>query len=225
MHLGVMLANIVLKLLYPMFRTRALSFAYHVDVEFNFPDIEVETGDNLLVLGESGIGKTTLLHLMAGILSPKAGEVELEGTVLHSLSASQLDRFRGDNIGLVYQRPHFIQSLTLDENLALVQHLARKQQQKERRREVLRNLGIEHKWREKPQHLSQGEQQRAAIALAVVNRPRLILADEPTSSLDAKNCAKVASLFKDQAAATGAQLLIITHDERLKDQFQNTLTL
>jgi len=208
-----------------MLRTQSLFFAYNAQTEFRFPDIALDTGDNLLVLGESGIGKTTLLHLMAGLLSPNSGKVELNGTVLHELPVAQLDRFRGEHIGLVYQRPHFIAALTLEENLALVQYLAGKPQDKKRIREVLDSLGIAHKLREKSHSLSQGEQQRAAIALAVINRPQLILADEPTASLDNKNCAKVAALFQEQASATGAQLIIITHDERLKDQFQNTLTL
>ena len=136
-----------------------------------------------------------------------------------------LDRFRGRHIGLVFQRPHFVQALSVQENLALVQYLAGKPQDKKRIKEVLDNLGIGHKLGEKPHRLSQGEQQRAAIALAVINSPQLILADEPTSSLDNKNCAKVAQLLKEQASATGAQLIIITHDQRLKDQFKNTLSL
>ncbi len=208
-----------------MFKTQSLFFEYNQSTYFNFPDITLNARDNLLVLGESGIGKTTLLHLMAGLLRPKSGSVELMGTVLHELSLAKLDRFRGRHIGLVFQRPHFIQALTLQENLALVQYLAGKPQDKNRIRKVLDSLGIGHKLREKPQRLSQGEQQRAAIALAVINNPQLILADEPTSSLDDNNCSKVAALLQEQALVTGAQLIIITHDHRLKDQFKNTLAL
>ena len=90
---------------------------------------------------------------------------------------------------------------------------------------MLDSLGVGNKLKEKPHHLSQGEQQRVSIALAAVNNPQLILADEPTSSLDDKNCAKVAALLKEQASATGAQLIVITHDQRLKPQFQSTLAL
>ena len=208
-----------------MLKTQSVFFAYNEQTEFRFPDIELAPGENLLVLGESGIGKTTLLHLLAGLLQPKSGSVELMGTMFHELSSARLDRFRGRHIGLVFQRPHFVQALSIQENLALVQYLAGKPQDKKRIREVLDGLGIGHKLREKPHHLSQGEQQRAAIALAVINNPQLILADEPTSSLDDKNSAKVAALLKEQASATGAQLVIITHDQRLKDQFQNTLLL
>ena len=208
-----------------MFKAQSLIFAYNDQTSFRFPDIDLPAGEDLLILGESGIGKTTLLHLMAGLLRPKAGSVELMKTNLNELPAGKLDRFRGRHIGLVFQRPHFVHALSLQENLALVQYLAGKPQDSNKIKEVLNRLGIGHKLSEKPYRLSQGEQQRAAIALAVVNNPQLILADEPTSSLDDKNCARVAALLKEQASATDAQLIIITHDQRLKEQFQYRLEL
>ena len=208
-----------------MLKTESLFFAYNQHTEFRFPDIQLDAGENLLILGESGIGKTTLLHLIAGLLRPMSGSVALMGTVLHDLSLAKLDRFRGRHIGLVFQRPHFVRALSVQENLELVQYLAGKSRDKKRINEVVESLGIGNKLRNKPYMLSQGEQQRAAIALAVINNPQLILADEPTSSLDDKNCANVAALLRDQAAATEAQLIIITHDQRLKNQFQNTVWL
>lgn len=208
-----------------MFKTQSLFFSYNELTSFHFPNITLKPGEDLLILGESGIGKTTLLHLMAGLLQPHSGNVELVGTKLNELPTKKLDRFRGQYIGLVFQRPHFIQALTLQENLALVQHLAGQKQDKNRIREVLTSLNIAHKLNDKPHQLSQGEQQRAAIALAVVNYPQLILADEPTSSLDDKNCMRVVALLKEQAKATGSALVIITHDQRLKAQFNNTLEL
>jgi putative ABC transport system ATP-binding protein len=208
-----------------MVKTQSLHFAYSPQTSFHFPDIQLDKGENLLILGESGIGKTTLLHLLAGLLKPNSGYVELMGTSLQALSLAQLDQFRGQHIGLVFQRPHFIKTLSVQENLALVQYLAGKAPDQQRIREVLNSLGIGHKSSHKPYRLSQGEQQRAAIALAVVNRPQLILADEPTASLDDKNCARVAELLQEQAAGTGAQLIIITHDSRLKPYFNRTLAL
>ena len=208
-----------------MLKTQSLFFTYDRKREFRFPDIELEPGNDLIILGESGIGKTTLLHLLAGLLRPKSGSVELGGTTLHELSDSKLDRFRGEHIGLVFQRPHFIQALTLQENLAVVQHLTGKRNDVSRIKDVLDSLGILHKLKEHPHNLSQGEQQRASIAMAVVNIPQLILADEPTSSLDDKNCDRVAELLREQASSTNSQLVIITHDHRLKNQFQNTMTL
>ena len=115
-----------------MLKTRSLVFAYNREVYFRFPDINLEKGGHLLILGESGIGKTTLLHLIAGLLQPKSGSVELMGTPLNELSTARLDRFRGRQIGLVFQRPHFVQALTVQENLLLVQYLAGKPQDKKR---------------------------------------------------------------------------------------------
>ena len=205
-----------------MLKTRSLHFAYNEENEFSFPDIQLDSGGNLLVLGESGIGKNTLLNLLAGQLRPKSGSIELKGTILNELPLSKLDSIRGKNKGLVFQSQHFIQALSLQENLMLVQYLAGQKQDKQHVKKVLSSLGIEHKINSKPNNLSQGEQQRAAIASAVINNPQLILADEPTASLDDKNCKKVAALLQEQASETGAQLVIITHDQRLKDQFQNT---
>ena len=208
-----------------MLETRSLSFAYDEQSDFLFPDIQLADKGNLLVLGESGIGKTTLLHLIAGILKPKSGSIALNGTKLNELSAAKLDRFRGQHIGLVFQQPHFIQALTLKENLELVQYFANVKHNIKRIKEVVDNLGIATKLDKKPHLLSKGEQQRAAIALAVINSPQLILADEPTANLDDTNCAKVVNLLKEQAETMGSQLMIITHDKRLKDQFQNTFSL
>jgi putative ABC transport system ATP-binding protein len=208
-----------------MLKTRSLFFAYNKNTDFRFPDIDLGTGERLLVLGESGIGKTTLLHLIAGLLRPVSGSIEIMGTMIQNLPSVQMDRFRGKNIGLVFQRPYFVKALNLKENLALVEFLAGKRKDEKRIIQILDSLGIAHKGSEKPYRLSQGEQQRAAIALAMINHPKLILADEPTSSLDNKNCDKVAALLQEQASASGAQLIIITHDQRLKEQFQNTLTL
>jgi len=208
-----------------MLRIESLHFAYNQKTAFSFPDFELDAGQNLLILGESGIGKTTLLHLIAGLLRPDSGSVTLMDTVLHELTTAKMDRFRGKHIGLVFQRPQFVNALSLSENLALVQYLTGNLQNKERIHGVADSLGIGQKLNEKPQRLSQGEQQRAAIALAVINEPQLILADEPTSSLDDKNCEKVVTLLQEQATATRAHLVIITHDYRLRQHFQRTLSL
>lgn len=204
---------------------QSLSFAYTADRVFNFPDITLESGKDLLILGESGIGKTTFLHLIAGLLLPKSGSVTLMGTSLSGLSSGQRDLFRGKHIGMVFQRPHFIKALALHEHLTLIQHLAGKAKDLKKIKKVLDELNIAQHFYAKPHRMSQGEQQRASIALAVINNPQLILADEPTASLDDKNCLKVAELLKEQAKTTGAMLAVITHDQRLKTSFSNTLQL
>ena len=206
-----------------MLETKNLRFKYDNNLELNFPDIKTSK-ENLLILGASGVGKTTFLHLLSGLLKPINGEIDLLGTKISNLKMSEMDRFRGKNIGIVFQKPHFINSLTVKENLQLAQYISKKSD-KNRIQSLLESLGIEDKANKKTQNLSQGEKQRVSIALAIVNSPKLILADEPTSSLDDLNCDKVINILKNQASKYKAKLIIITHDYRLKKHFKNTLSL
>ena len=206
-----------------MLETKNLRFKYDNNLELNFPDIKTSK-ENLLILGASGVGKTTFLHLLSGLLKPMNGEIDLLGTKISNLKMSEMDRFRGKNIGIVFQKPHFINSLTVKENLQLAQYISKKSD-KNRIKSLLESLGIEDKANKKTQNLSQGEKQRVSIALAIVNSPKLILADEPTSSLDDLNCDKVINILKNQASKYKAKLIIITHDYRLKKHFKNTLSL
>ena len=206
-----------------MLETKNLRFKYDNNLELNFPDIKTSK-ENLLILGASGVGKTTFLHLLSGLLKPINGEIDLLGTEISQLKMSEMDRFRGKNIGIVFQKPHFINSLTVKENLQLAQYISKKSD-KSRIQSLLESLGIEDKANKKTQNLSQGEKQRVSIALAIVNSPKLILADEPTSSLDDLNCDKVINILKNQASKYKAKLIIITHDYRLKKHFKNTLSL
>ena len=206
-----------------MLETKNLRFKYDNNLELNFPDIKTSK-ENLLILGASGVGKTTFLHLLSGLLKPINGEIDLLGTKISKLKMSEMDRFRGKNIGIVFQKPHFINSLTVKENLQLAQYISKKSD-KNRIKSLLESLGIEDKANKKTQNLSQGEKQRVSIALAIVNSPKLILADEPTSSLDDLNCDKVINILKNQASKYKAKLIIITHDYRLKKHFKNTLSL
>ena len=206
-----------------MLETKNLRFKYDNNLELNFPDIKTSK-ENLLILGASGVGKTTFLHLLSGLLKPINGEIDLLGTKISKLNMSEMDRFRGKNIGIVFQKPHFINSLTVKENLQLAQYISKKSD-KNRIQSLLESLGIEDKANKKTQNLSQGEKQRVSIALAIVNSPKLILADEPTSSLDDLNCDKVINILKNQASKYKAKLIIITHDYRLKKHFKNTLSL
>ena len=206
-----------------MLETKNLRFKYDNNLELNFPNIKTSK-ENLLILGASGVGKTTFLHLLSGLLKPMNGEIDLLGTKISNLKMSEMDRFRGKNIGIVFQKPHFINSLTVKENLQLAQYISKKND-KNRIQSLLESLGIEDKANKKTQNLSQGEKQRVSIALAIVNSPKLILADEPTSSLDDLNCDKVINILKNQASKYKAKLIIITHDYRLKKHFKNTLSL
>lgn len=207
-----------------MIKTRGIKFDYNNQVFFEFPDIEIKNRENLLIIGNSGIGKTTLLHLLAGLLESKSGSIELFGKEISNLNSYQLDTFRGENIGIVFQRSHFVNSLTVKENLELAQFIANKKDNN-RINTILKSLGILDKSDKKTNQLSQGEKQRASIALAIVNSPKLILADEPTSSLDDENCDRVIRLLKKQASEFNAQLIVITHDNRLKKHFKKSIKL
>ena len=207
-----------------MIKTKRVEFNYDNQVFFKFQDISLKSSENLLIIGSSGIGKTTLLHLLAGLLESSSGSIKLFEKELSDLSSHQLDRFRKNNIGIVFQRPHFVNSLTVKENLQLAQYIANKKDNN-RIENILKNLNIFDKSDKKTNQLSQGEKQRASIALAIVNSPKLILADEPTSSLDDINCDNVIKLLKKQATDFGAQLIVITHDSRLKKHFKNSIEL
>ena len=207
-----------------MIITKEVEFNYDNQIFFKFQDIDLKSNENLLIIGNSGVGKTTLMHLLAGLLKSNSGSIKLFDKELSQLSSHQLDRFRKNNIGIVFQRPHFVNSLTVKENLQLAQYIANKNDNN-RIESILKNLNIFDKSNKKTSQLSQGEKQRASIALAIVNSPKLILADEPTSSLDDTNCSKVIKLLKKQATDFGAQLIVITHDSRLKEHFKKSIEL
>ena len=206
-----------------MIETKSLEFSYDNSFVFKFPNIKLKSNENLLVLGNSGIGKSTLLHNLAGILRPKSGSIKIFDQEISKLSELELDKFRGQNIGIIFQRSHFVNSLTVGENLELAQFLGRNK--KGNIKETLNNLKILDKINKKPKELSQGERQRASIALAIINSPKLILADEPTSSLDDTNCSNVIKILKEQALKYQAQLIVITHDSRLKKHFKKSISL
>ncbi|MDX2245649.1 MAG: ATP-binding cassette domain-containing protein [Bacteroidia bacterium] len=208
-----------------MLSSQSLVFSYPEGQSFHFPDILCEKGQSLLVLGESGKGKTTFLHLLAGLLIPQSGEVRVGDTSIFSLKSGARDTFRGRNIGIVFQRAHFITALSVRDNLLMAQYLAKKPQDPRVAETLLNRLGLEHKSTARPHRLSQGEQQRVAIARALINHPAVILADEPTSALDDRNSAAVADLLEAQASQAGAALVIVTHDVRLKNRFPNQVIL
>ena len=178
-----------------------------------------------MILGKSGIGKTTFLHLLAGLLSPIQGEIQIGKVKVHQLSTRQTDKFRGKNIGLVFQKNHAIQSLNVIENLKARLFFAKRTLCQQTTTEVLKQLDIADCKNKKVQELSEGQLQRLGIAMALVHKPKVILADEPTSSLDDESCHKVMNLLIQQARVHHANLIVITHDNRIKPMFKNQLAL
>ncbi len=208
-----------------MFQVKSLTFSYNSKVNFDFPNIQCAADEVLLITGNSGKGKTTLLHLFAGLLRPTSGEIILDETSITSLSEKKLDQFRGENIGLILQQSHFIASLTVLENVVLASWLASGKKAVEKAKQLLRELDLASQMNQLPAELSVGQQQRVSIARALINEPKLLLADEPTSSLDDENALKVAALLKKLAQQYNASLVIVTHDQRLKNLFANQIHL
>lgn len=208
-----------------MITTSSIRFSYGAGTDFHFPDIAVNAGETLLITGGSGKGKTTLLHLLGGLQQPASGVVMINDTDIAKLSGRRRDTFRGKNIGLVLQQNHFVASLTVLENVVLASWLASGSKATAKAKELLGQLGLKDQMHKLPSALSIGQQQRVSVARALINEPKLLLADEPTSSLDDENAIIVADLLSSLAKQHGAALVIVTHDQRLKDRFPNQITL
>jgi len=209
-----------------MLQTDNLTFRYKKEGQiFKFPNIALDENENLLILGKSGIGKTTFLHLLAGLLSPTDGKVVIDDVSINLLFQSKLDTFRGQKIGLVFQKNYAVKSLSVLENLYARLFFSKKTIDNDEIDKLLEQLGIKDSKNSKIHELSEGQLQRLGIALSVIHKPKIILADEPTSSLDDENCKVVIELLKNQAERTHANLIVITHDQRIKTFFQNSITL
>ncbi len=201
-----------------MISIKGLQYGYTPERKISFKDLSIGKGESWLLLGESGSGKTTLLHLLGGLLKSQQGIIEVNGSDITELSESNLDHFRGKHVGFVFQKNHLINALTVEKNVLMASFLAGMKQDKERVDEVLEQLGLLDKKKSKIQELSQGQAQRVAIARAVLNKPTIILADEPTSTLDDRACHNVIELLLDVSSQNNATLVIATHDQRLKSR-------
>ena len=208
-----------------MLAVRGLAHTYGSRQVLRVDDWQVAAAGRALVLGPSGSGKSTLLHVLAGLLKPTAGTVRVSDQDIASLKGSALDRWRGRNVGIVLQALHLVPHLSVRANVRLAQYLARLPQDDAAVDRALGALGVADKSERRPHELSQGEQQRVALARAVVNGPKLLLADEPTSSLDDEAAERAVALLTGEAQRTGATLVVVTHDARVKKHFQQTLDL
>ncbi|HYK77234.1 MAG TPA: ABC transporter ATP-binding protein [Daejeonella sp.] len=180
-------------------------------------DLQVETGEIVTIVGASGAGKSTLLHIIGTLDQPAEGEVKINGIPVHSLSAQKLSAFRNEHIGFIFQFHHLLPEFTALENICIPAYIAKKskRQASNRAHELLELLGLEHRTHHKPSELSGGEQQRVAVARALINNPSILLADEPSGTLDSQNAESLHRLFADLRDRFNQTLIIVTHNENL----------
>ncbi len=179
--------------------------------------LEARRGEILMLVGPSGCGKTTLLSAIAGTLAVESGTIHVFGHHLESMSGRALTRFRAKHIGFIFQQFNLIPTLTVAENISaplLIQGVSNRQAIR-RARDILAQVGLENRWKERPAKLSGGEQQRVAIARALVHDPPLVICDEPTAALDAQNGEIVLDLFRQVARSPERAVIIVTHDNRI----------
>ncbi len=188
-----------------------------------FEDWQVEEGGQVALIGESGSGKTTLLNLLSGLVAPDSGSVSIAGTDLTRLSEAQRDRFRADNIGYVFQSFHLLDGYTVQENVELGSVFAKGHHQPGRAKELLEAVGLGHRLGHMPRQLSVGQQARVAFARALMNRPKLLLADEPTGALDHENGKQVLAMLLDTARESGITVVCATHDMSVAEAFDTTV--
>lgn len=208
-----------------MIQTEHVTFSYAANQSFQFPNIACANGETLLITGNSGTGKTTLLHLLGGLLKPTSGEIIINNENILQLNNSKLDTFRGQNIGMILQKSFFIEALSVLDNVVLASWIAKGTKVKQEALTILDNLGLSAHVHKLPSQLSIGQQQRVNIARALINKPSVILADEPTSSLDDENALIVARLLNNLAKEYQSSLIVVTHDQRLKEVFNRQILL
>lgn len=177
-------------------------------------DLELRRGEVAAILGPSGSGKSTLLRLLAGLDRPDAGEIWWNGTAVHTRTPAQLAPLRSRNIGLVFQQHYLLEDLTARENISLPGHI-RGERDDARASQLLSQVGLQDRADWLPEQLSGGEKQRVAVARALYDEPAILLADEPTGSLDRRNAAAVYALLVHLARSRGTAVLLVTHDEGL----------
>jgi len=208
-----------------MLGLRGVRQRYGARIVLSLDSFDATAGEHWLVLGASGSGKTTFLNLAAGLLPATEGVIEVGGEDIAKLEGGARDRWRGRTVGIVPQKLHLVASLTVAQNLELATYLAGTPRNPGRAISLLDELGLRDRASSRPHQLSHGQAQRVAVARAVMNRPKLLLADEPTSNLDDAACAAALDLLQSQARACGATLVVATHDQRARARFEQVLQL
>ncbi|HVE48257.1 MAG TPA: ATP-binding cassette domain-containing protein [Casimicrobiaceae bacterium] len=208
-----------------MIEVDSLEFCYGTTRVLDIAQWRAGEGEAWLVTGPSGSGKTTLLHLVAGLVTPTRGRIVVAGTDVASLASHARDRWRGQHVGIVPQKLHLIGAVDVADNLRLAQRLCGLDVDEARIAGLLEALQVGNLAHRFPRELSQGQAQRVAIARAVVNRPAVVLADEPTANLDDAHAAAALELLRAQALAVGATLVVASHDARVRLLLTDVLTL
>lgn len=188
-------------------------------------DLAITAGERVAIMGVSGSGKSTLMHLLGGLDKPSSGEVILDGVNLNSVNSTKLAQLRNQSLGFIYQSHHLLGEFTVLENVAiplLIADLSVKEA-KQRATALLERVGLGHRIEHKPGELSGGERQRAAIARALINKPKVILADEPTGNLDSKTADSVYQLMLELNHELNISFLVVTHDHDLASRMGKVL--
>jgi ABC-type lipoprotein export system ATPase subunit len=185
----------------------------------DIPEFHVAAGEQMALMGRSGCGKTTLLHVIAGISRPDAGLVQVAGCDLGTLSEHGRDRFRADHIGYVFQTFNLLPGFSALENVLLGMSFTAGRVDEQRARHLLAQVGLGHRLTHKPSMLSVGEQQRVAVARAMANRPKLLLADEPTANVDTRHQQQIIDLIRTSCTEENVALVLVTHTPEVSEQF------
>ena len=213
-----------------MIQVSNLEFDYgSSDFQLKIPELSIGRGEKVAIVGPSGLGKSTLLMLLSGIISPKRGSIRIGEVQLEHLSDASRRRFRTSKIGLVFQEFELIEYLSVRENIVLpylMNRSLRKMTEVQASAESLAEMtGLTDKLSRRPKQLSQGERQRVAICRAMITKPEYLLVDEPTGNLDPRSASEVIDLLLGQAITNETTVLLVTHDYRLLDRFDRTVNL
>jgi len=188
-------------------------------------DFQVATGEQMVLLGRSGCGKTTLLYVIAGISRADAGKVMIDNLDIQRLSESGRDRYRAEKIGYVFQTFNLLPGFSALENVMLGMTFARQRKNAQHAKRLLTRVGLGHRMTHKPTAMSVGEQQRVAVARALANRPKLLLADEPTANVDPGNQKQIVELIRETCSEENVTLVMVTHAMEVASQFSRTVRL
>jgi len=186
----------------------------------DIPEFHVAAAEQMVLVGRSGCGKTTLLHVIAGIGRPDSGKVRVDDWEITLFSEAECDRFRAERIGYVFQTFNLLPGFSAVENVLLAMRFAGRRPDKPRARKLLQRVGLGHRMTHKPAMMSVGEKQRVAVARALANKPKLLLADEPTANVDSGHQQQVLDLIRETCAEESVSLVLVTHSPEVAGQFE-----